>query len=469
MFEKFIITVIAMATLSHNTFSAPKYPFPQNSSYKYGVKATGSNANDIQSEYRAFINEYYEESGSYARIKWDQPSQTVSEGIGYGMLITVYMDNSTNNTRSKFDKLWNYYKNWTNNRGLMHWKIDGFNSVAAENAATDAELDAALALLMAYIQWGDQKYLNDAKDLIGKIWDHEVNDNNYLKPGDAWDTRKNPSYFSTGALELFIKVDSHDWSAVINNSYSLLKKCRNSNTGLVPDWCEENGSPLGDFKYDAVRTPWRIAMAYVWFGHSDAKDIAGTMASWIKGNTGGNPASIVDGYSLNGNKAGAYNNPTFVGPLSAAGMVSSDHQSWVTSGYNRLAVFAGDDGYYNDCLQMLTMLLLTGNMPNFWDNVTPVVNPPENSSFSEEIHIGKHPSQGQSMIIHYTIHQDNQVRLGMYDTKGKLIKTIYNGYVKAGCHTVTPDLSKESVVSGMYILQLKAGSQTFSNALIIAK
>ena len=348
----------------------------------------------------------------------------------------------------------------------MHWKIQGFNSVAAENAATDAELDAALALLMAYQQWGDQKYLNDAKDLIGKIWDHEVNDNKYLKPGDAWDSRKNPSYFSTGALELFKKVDSHDWTTVINNSYSLLKKCRNSNTGLVPDWCEEDGTPLGDFKYDAARTPWRIAMAYVWFGHSDAKDIAGTMASWIKGKTGGSPSSIVDGYSLNGNESGAYNNPTFVGPLSAAGMVSSNHQSWVTNGYNRLASFAGDDGYYNDCLQMLTMLLLTGNMPNFWDNVTDVVNPPKNS-ISEGFHIEKHP--GQLITIHYTIPQNNHVRLGMYDIKGKLVKNFHNGYMKAGCHEAKIDLSKESIANGMYIIKFKSNSHFFSYPITIVK
>ena len=193
-------------------FGAPKYPFPQNTKYSYGIlPSTGVNTSNIQKTYADFIKRFYEESNDLARIKWDNPSQTVSEGIGYGMLIMVYMDNVTNNTQAKFDKLWKYYNKFTNdNHKLMHWKINGFNDVAEKNAATDAELDVAMALMQAYKQWGDESYLNDAKALIKRIWDYDVNDNKYLKPGDAWDTKKNPSYFSTAALEIFKNGGSQD-------------------------------------------------------------------------------------------------------------------------------------------------------------------------------------------------------------------------------------------------------------------
>jgi len=40
-----------------------------------------------------------------ARIKWDTPTLTVSEGIGYGMLIMVYMDTHKIILQAKFDKL----------------------------------------------------------------------------------------------------------------------------------------------------------------------------------------------------------------------------------------------------------------------------------------------------------------------------------------------------------------------------
>ena len=63
----------------------------------------------VQAAYNIFVTKYYEESGDKARIKWDVPTQTVSEGIGYGMIVMVYMDNAANNTQAKFDKLWNTY------------------------------------------------------------------------------------------------------------------------------------------------------------------------------------------------------------------------------------------------------------------------------------------------------------------------------------------------------------------------
>lgn len=367
MFNKTFIPFLFILFLSQQILSGPKYPFPLYRAYKYGIKSSIKDSVRIQKAYNTFHDNYYEESGSYARIKWDEPEYTVSEGIGYGMLIMVYMDNAQNNTQSKFDKLWNYYKKWVNGNGLMNWKIRGFNNVDQWNAATDAELDVALALLMAHKQWGDEKYKTDVKDLIGKIWQHEVNNNKYLKPGDAWDDRKNPSYFCTAALEAFKEVDSNDWATVISNSYTLLTACRNSNTGLVPDWCSEQGSPIGDYGYDATRTPWRIAIAYVWFGHSGAKDVAGKMAQWIKTSTGGDPAEIVDGYTLTGSKTGEHNNPIFLAPFTCAGMVDAAHEQWLTDAYARLRTFTGDDNYYNESIQLLSMLLITGNMQNLWD------------------------------------------------------------------------------------------------------
>ena len=47
-----------------------------------------------------------------ARIKHDNLQNSVSEGIAYGMLLLVYMDNDENNTQPKFDKIWAYYNNF---------------------------------------------------------------------------------------------------------------------------------------------------------------------------------------------------------------------------------------------------------------------------------------------------------------------------------------------------------------------
>lgn len=348
-------------------------PFPQNSTYPYGILPTEYDVGDVQSIYETWRNTYYEESGALARIRFDDPSYTVSEGIAYGMLIMVFMDNAVNDTQDEFDKLWSYYNSFLNANGLMNWKISGFTSVVGWNAATDAEVDAALALIMAYKQWGDSRYLDDAKTLIAKIRQYEVNANHYLKPGDAWDDKKNPSYFSIVALRLFAEIDEGYavfWNEVIANSYSLILAARNGTTGLVPDWCTEGGDALAGFSYDAVRTPWRMAWAYLWYGDADASTIADDITTWIKSAVSNDPSRIKDGYNLDGSVSGSWNNPTFVGGFATAALVAGQHQAWLDASYARLVSFTGTESYFNKTLQVLYALLATGNMPNLWEETT---------------------------------------------------------------------------------------------------
>jgi endo-1,4-beta-D-glucanase Y len=354
----FALLSIVLATSI--AFSA-NYPFPQNT-VNFGIRATTAASSDLQSVFDQWKKSFYEESGTEARIKWDDVSKTVSEGIGYGMMIMACMDNSQNATQDEFDKLWSYYKKWRNGNGVMNWKINGFANVEGQNGATDGDLDAAAGLVLAYRQWGDEKYRTDARELITNIWDHEVNADKYLKPGDAWDTKKNPSYFSTGALESFKSLDSHDWDAVIKNSYALIKKVQNSSSGLVPDWCSQDGNTQeGEFGYDAVRTPWRIAWAYAWYGHKDASDICGKMATWVRSATNNDPAAIKIGYTRSGSAQSTNSNATYTGCLSCACMVSADNQDFVNKGFTATKN-ADASSYYNKTLQVLTMLMISGNM-----------------------------------------------------------------------------------------------------------
>ncbi|MBK8805315.1 MAG: hypothetical protein IPO21_01165 [Bacteroidales bacterium] len=280
------------------------YPFPQNYQYPNGLVYKGTSVQTtIQGLYNSWLATYYTEGtiggDQCARIKFVQSGESgtnsVSEGIAYGMLIMVYMDNSTNKTQDKFDRLWRYYKKNSNSNGVMNWKVNAFTGQVTAgagnaNGATDAELDAAQALLLAHKQWGSAgsiKYLDEAKTLTNAIWNTEVNQaQKLLKPGDAFDDYKNPCYFITNAMQLFADVEAsqnwttHDWASVIANSYSLMEKTANASTGLIPDWCYADGSYISGIKdskfesffgYDAVRIPWRLAHAYAWYG--DAKHL----------------------------------------------------------------------------------------------------------------------------------------------------------------------------------------------------
>lgn len=370
------IAVLLLLPLSFLTTAAPKFPFPQQAKYQYGILPAGVSPKHVQSVYDIWLKGYYVEEGTQARIKFDEPENTVSEGIGYGMLIMVFMDNAQNNTQGKFDKLWNYYKGHLDGNGLMNWKVQGFTSnTPGSGAATDAELDVAVALIMADKQWGGN-YLNDAKSLIGKIYTYEVA-NNLLKGGDQWG-ELNPSYMSMVATQLFQQVDGARWSAVQSRCYQFLDDSQNKTTGLWPNWCSnESGTPGGGtgsnptvYGFDACRTPWRLGWAYVWFNHDGALARCSKILNWAKSATGNDPSKIGQMYNLDGtintDAGGSEDNiPTYLGPLTVAGMVGSGYKDWLDKGYTRLRAFGGsDDNYYNECLELLSMLLLSGNMPN---------------------------------------------------------------------------------------------------------
>ena len=368
---KFLLSLVLLGAAFAQ--ATTNFPFPRNGTYAYGIKANNATSNAVQAAYEDWLSNQYDESGNYARVKFDDPSYTVSEGIGYGMLIMVYMDNATNLTQTKFDKLWAYYKANMNSNKLMNWKIQGYNNSCSGdncNGATDGDLDAALALVMAYKQWGNPSYLSDAQAMASAIYGHEVDASKLLKPGDAWNDVKNPSYFSAAALAAFKNVSTSDWSSVLSANYAMVKANTNATSGLVTNWCTASGGDARDaaFGYDAVRTPWRMAIAYAWYGHSDAKTIAGNMANWIVNKTGGKPSGVVDGYSHDGTPSSSYNVATFVGAFGAAGMVDSKYQDWVNSSWTQLASGkAASDSYYHRSLKMLYELLLSGNFNNLWD------------------------------------------------------------------------------------------------------
>lgn len=389
---------LALMFLSTSAFAAAKYPFPYNADYPYGIRPTlkSTTNEDVQGTYDDWLSNYYTEcsDGQKARIKWTDPaasaqgcsadgSCTVSEGIGYGMLIMVYMDNSTNNTQQKFDKLFKYYNSYLDSKGLMKWVVDGCNGAKKDGAATDAEVDVIHALIMANKQWGDASYLTAAKELLTKVWNAEVDQGQkLLKPGSLWTQSVfNPSYFATGAMRVFQEIDpSHDWKGVADNSLALIKKNQNSSTGLMSDWCSSNGnsedvngSGTGKLGYDAVRTPWRVAIDYLWFGTAAAKQIEAPINTWIKGLTSGYPGRIRAEYKQDGSTSVTnWTNALYTGALTIPGMTDDASATWVQSSLNALMSSSGDT-YYNASWKILFQLTMTGNLQNFYGTVKPQV------------------------------------------------------------------------------------------------
>lgn len=471
MTVRFLLTAMVLAGLTTTSQSAPKYPFPRNGTYAYGTQAGGTTSlgtaivsetgNEIQTAFNYWKASQLDSSGIYMRVKFDIPTVTVSEGIGYGMMIMVYMDNETNNTQAQFNKLWNYYKANLDTSGMMNWRIveytfkQGYCSETGCNAATDADLDVALALLLAYKQWGNANYLTEAKKLIKTIRTHALN-GNHLKPGDIWDPYKNPSYVSLAALKLFQEVDSANaatWGSVIDGDMAMVDvNTAASPAGLPSDWCAPSGTPVGGksslkFGYDAARTPWRMSLGYAWYGTPLAKTINQRMLEWIQGEPiSGIPANVKDGYDLDGNATGKYNVATYVGAMGSAGMVDDTYQDWLNASYSRLRSGADGGGYYHGSLKLLYMLTMSGNFNNMWDSA---------AMATTSIPTGHKPLAGatfrqQGDLLAIEAGSTRNLNAELFDLKGRSLR-------KSSSPGSRLEISLHGLPHGLYAVRLQHG------------
>lgn len=366
---------------------AQQYPYPQNLVYPYGYMSSNITNNDAWSEYQAWINSYYVEcSGSEARINYN--GNTVSEGIGYGLVITAYAGDKV-----KFDKLWNYYNNRKNGSGVMHWEYSGCTTNASgTGAATDGDLDAVMGLLVAVHQWPGEGYESKFETLANAIRTSEFTNCGLIvqKPGDAWGgcDCTNPSYYAPGYYRAFAayynaKGDANNgnfWNQAANDSYVVLFANQHPSSGLVSAWTNSNGAagPCGGqvgggggadtYQYDACRTPWRIATDYLWWGSEDAHNFLVPIVNFVNTTVGG-ITNVKDGYRHDGSLDGEWHNVPFVGSFALAGMATSQRD--VDAYMSHFAGMNGDN-YFNTCLAVMYKFLATGNFWNPYSTEPPV-------------------------------------------------------------------------------------------------
>lgn len=387
------------------------YPFPMNEqgySYPFGISASNPSNSTIQSKFVAWEKAMYTENSdkTLARIKYDDGTSTVSEGIAYGMLIYVYMANATNTQcQDHFDKLYAYYKKWADGNGLMNWKITGFDGIASggNNGATDADLDVALALCMAAKQWESSSkyvYADEAEKLLKIIYDRETfNKNNMrlFKPGDSWDNVGNPCYFTVASVGAFMQtqeklgfITTRNWSTVYKDSHTYLEKTQRG--GVWPNWSDWSYNPTSrswisdadekskemDFGWDACRVPWRIAWDYVWFGNESSKNMMAKTIELLDTKGWQNSPNSVgfmtgltenNGYSsikLRSSESYSAGNVAWTGSVGCAFMVDETRQDNLDKYYSQNCGKTGG-AYYAQTLQVLYMLTMSGNAANFFD------------------------------------------------------------------------------------------------------
>ena len=218
-----------------------------------------------------FLNRYVTPDGRVVRI--DQGGDTVGEGQAYGMLLAAAIGDSR-----RFDEIWT----WTQNNlrrpdGLLEflWR-DGH--VVDPQAATDADLDASRALLLASCRFNRPALRAQAIQIGNAIMKEEVASvqGTPVLTAGPWAISPtvtiNPSYFSPATYAaLGAATGDRRWAELAASSRAITRTLMTGSLRLPPDWAVMEGGrpvPIGEpsdpqlkpkFSFDAVRTLVRYA------------------------------------------------------------------------------------------------------------------------------------------------------------------------------------------------------------------
>ncbi len=332
--------------------------------------STVQTANTNLTVYNAAQNAYNQWKSIYVKsvssgvlrvIRPENNNDTVSEGIGYGMLLSVFAGD-----RTTFDGLWAYGQKFLDGKGLMNWNIDQNGNVIGQGSATDADEDMAYALIKANSKWPNSGYDNAARNLIDHMKSTELISGNYLNPGDNWGQTNvmNPSYLAPSYYRSFAQITGdNDWNYIASSSSSWLNQAANSTTGLLPDWLNNNFSNANisfdqytnDFYYDAVRTPIRLLLDYKSNGDTNAQNILQKQSNFF---TKVGLSNLKSGYTLSGQAISSYLDTTFIAAYAAAGQVNPT-SSYAQQSLSEL-INNSPTGYYGTSLRAITLYIIAG-------------------------------------------------------------------------------------------------------------
>ena len=185
----------------------------------------------------------------------------VREHLDHGRVVVFYDDDATlvryqalmmlaavrSSDAPTFDEVWRATRVLEYPNGALRWRdpvpvYDDPNAVSTDSASS---VMIARALLHAYEQWGDERYLRDAHRVLDGIWAEDVIHTfegvpylaraNYAS--DERSVQVDPS-FDPIAFELFVRYDqAHPWRTLRHTSWQVLEECTALGGRLPPEVC----------------------------------------------------------------------------------------------------------------------------------------------------------------------------------------------------------------------------------------
>lgn len=327
---------------------------------------------------------YYPVGTDEAYILDTGNSDIRSEGMSYGMMISVQLDK-----KEEFDRLWKWAKTRMQNadgtqKGYFAWNIKTDGSGKSQHAAPDGDEYFAMALMFAAGRWGSGEGIYNYWKEANYILENSMSKGNLINssvtnlfndkekqvvfvPYAASAKHTDPSYHLPAFYELWSLWANQNrsfWSDLAVKSREMFYKFANSETGLMPDYANFDGTPTGgshaDFRYDAWRCIMNVAMDYSWFKKDDGQvALVNRIHNFF---TSQGVDSYGSEYSLVGRKLNSDHSPGLVACNATGALASNQTVAWdFIDDFFQIGIPSGKYRYYDGMLYFMNYLNLSGN------------------------------------------------------------------------------------------------------------
>ena len=327
-----------------------------------------------------------------------------SEGMSYGMMISVQLDK-----KEEFDQIWKWAKTYMQHsrkerENYFAWQCQTSGAVIDSNSASDGEEWFVMALFFAAARWGNGEgiynYQKEAQSILDAMLNKEISSDRtdvitnmfnrkekqvvFVPVGNA-DDFTDPCYHLPHFYELWARwadKENQFWYDAAVTSRQFFKKAAHPETGLTPDYANFDGSPVdsawggghNDFRYDGWRVAMNIAIDYVWFEKDDwAITQSNRLLRFFHSKGIGKYGGL---YTLDGTSLSDIYNAGLVAMNATACLAATNEyrKDFIEEFWNT-PIPNGQYRYFDGLLYMLAMLQLSGNFRiyDLTDNPTPTL------------------------------------------------------------------------------------------------
>ncbi len=389
-----ILAILGFFVFGANLFASPAWESGKHTNFfmKYGIADEKDVQAKVQATYKQlfFGNErterlFYETADGDGFISSIDSRDIRSEGMSYGMIIAVMMDD-----KDTFDKLWTFAKNRMQHqegekKGYFAWQLrnEAPYVVLDSYSAPDGEEYFVMALMFAAKRWGNGSGIYDYETEANAILHEMVHKEPtrtispmidpehkqiVFSPNPPAAGFTDPSYHLPAFYELWArwaKEDNELWDEVARTSRDYFTLAAHPETGLFTEYASFDGKPYKVYfnsssdlsAFDSFRVIQNIAVDYLWFGKDEH---AVEAVNKLLGFYNAQP-TIVAVYSHDGKPKVNYGSPALVAMNAVGATISGEDfaKGFVEELWNQPTP-NGRWRYYNGLLHMLGMLHVSG-------------------------------------------------------------------------------------------------------------